>query len=477
MSNGINASILLKYVEKTILKQNKANPELIALYKKLNGGKGDHNDVYKVARILGKSLKTAYTNTLSGDVDVTEEIAEGVIRPTLTKQHKTISDASQLAQEAINKSLNVGLKAVAPELNTDKIDGIIKRAVKDNNTDHDQMIRTLGANAVNFCLSVLDDAVSANAEAHFKAGLTPVIVRKSYNPDSCPWCRSLVGTYKYPIYDRTVYQRHNNCYCSVTFTDDGGRTVTDVWTKKKETRDDYERRQRREMGDRLAERLRKQRELEAKNRIAKSNDPLRPATLAGVKCNKKRSMTIEEADNGKTNPRYFDDLSYKINCQTCVVAYEARLRGYDVVAKGNTTGSMLERLAGNTALAWIDPKTGKKPEYIQDEKANTPKRFTKFLEDTIKENERYTVQFGWKGRTRCGHIVNISREDGEIVLRDNQAPMEMIYKGDKALEEYFKEVKYYFRVGRMKLYAGPKLLRIDNLMFNEDVVNKILEKA
>ena len=477
MAKSINASILLNYIEKMILKQKKASPELTALYRKLNSGKGDYEDVYKVARILGRSLKTAYADTLSGDIDLNEEIAEAVIRPTLTKSHKTIADASQLAQDAINKRLKVGLKSVRPELNEDRLSGIIDRAVKDNDTDHDQMIRTLCANAENFCMKTSDDAVMANAKAHFNAGMTPVIVRKTYNPDACPYCRSLAGTYKYPVLDDDVYKRHRNCFCSVTFSEDGGRTVQDVWTKERSRSDDYERKQRREMGERLAARLEKQKKLEREKRMAKDKDPLRPLSLAGVKCNKKRSMTIDEADNGKTNPNYFSKRAYQINCQTCVVAYEARLRGYDVVAKGNTRGSMLERLSGDTALAWIDPKTGKKPEYIQDESANTPKRFTRFLEETIKDDERYTVQFGWKGKSRCGHIVNISREDGEIVLRDNQAPMEMVYKGNEALEEYFRRVKYYQSVGGYKFYAGPKLLRIDNLMFNEDVVNKILEKA
>lgn len=65
-----------------------------------------------------------------------------------------------------------------------------------------------------------------------------------------------------------------------------------------------------------------------------------PKKLAGVK--RKDMMTFEEADGTKPNPKINEDYSYMINCQTCVVAYEARRRGYDVDAKGNFLGSLSE---------------------------------------------------------------------------------------------------------------------------------------
>lgn len=47
-----------------------------------------------------------------------------------------------------------------------------------------------------------------------------------------------------------------------------------------------------------------------------------PKELAGAK--RGNLMTFEEADSNRPNPKFRDDYMYRINCQTCVVAYEAR---------------------------------------------------------------------------------------------------------------------------------------------------------
>ena len=84
-------------------------------------------------------------------------------------------------------------------------------------------------------------------------------------------------------------------------------------------------------------------------------------TLAGVA--RGELMTRDEANGGNPNPLFSEGGGYMINCQTCVVTYEARLRGYDVTALPNAKGSMLETLSRNTRLAWIDKRTGEAPEF------------------------------------------------------------------------------------------------------------------
>ena len=197
------------------------------------------------------------------------------------------------------------------------------------------------------------------------------------------------------------------------------------------------------------------------------------AKLAGVI--KGDPMTREQADGGKVNPQFNESEGYKNNCQTCVVAYEARLRGYDVNALPFKKGSMLDRLSRHTNLAWIDPATGENPEYIKDDKATTPKKFLAFLEKVVQSGSRYTLQFAWKGRRRIGHIVSLDRDDNNVLrLYDPQNGVTYSYE---QLKRYLTRLKYTTTLYGEKLALVPKLLKIDELQFDTEVVNEILKGA
>ena len=201
------------------------------------------------------------------------------------------------------------------------------------------------------------------------------------------------------------------------------------------------------------------------------DNPLFPIEIAGVK--RGLPMTRDEANHGKPNPNLNKANGYKINCQSCVVAYEARLRGYDVQTLPNTKGSVLEKLSRQTNLAWIDPATGKHPAYIFDDTATTVKKFAEFVEKTVEKDKRYTLQFSWKGRRRSGHIISMDRtEDGVLRLYDPQ--IGKTYIGENAVR-YFKQFKYTMTLGGVKVSTPPKILRVDDKLFNLDVVNYIME--
>lgn len=198
---------------------------------------------------------------------------------------------------------------------------------------------------------------------------------------------------------------------------------------------------------------------------------LYPETLAGQK--RGNTMTRAEANEGRANPNFALGEGYRINCQTCVVSFEARLRGYDVEALPNTRGSMLEKLSRKTNLAWIDPVTGKNPEYLKDDTANNSKKFFEFMEKSIEKNSRYTIEFAWKGRGNNGHIISLDRdENGLLRLYDPQTGESYDENGVK---QYLKNMKYETTIYGKKYPYGPKILRIDDKIFNMEVVNQILK--
>jgi len=201
------------------------------------------------------------------------------------------------------------------------------------------------------------------------------------------------------------------------------------------------------------------------------DEPLFPKEIAGVK--RGSPMTFDDANHGKPNPNFKQSHGYQINCQSCVVTYEARLRGYNVQTLPNTKGSMLDKLSRQTNMAWIDPATGKHPAYIFDEAANTVKKFYDFIEKTVEAQKRYTLQFSWKGRSRSGHIISMDRdEQGALRLYDPQTGQ--TYTG-KQINAYLGRLKFTMSIGGVKVSTPPKILRIDDKQFNLDVVNYIME--
>lgn len=266
---------------------------------------------------------------------------------------------------------------------------------------------------------------------------------------------------------------------------------------------------------------------------AAANPTNDPETIAGV--NRGKPMTHEQADEGRANPKHAlpdaanqkmqdankklvdvinrggsdeekaqarkeldqsieeynkamaDSKQYRNNCQSCVVAYEARLRGYDVEAVGRTGKNKIqENLASKAETAWKDPATGKTPSVLNnDPSIRTSKQAQKWLEQNVEEGGRYEFYHGWKGTNGyTGHIVTVSKKGGSISIFDPQNGK--TYTGDD-FTGYMNRVKptYSTKQYDYRLRSGMKsvphgrlgLLRVDNLQLNEEVANAVLRGA
>ena len=181
--------------------------------------------------------------------------------------------------------------------------------------------------------------------------------------------------------------------------------------------------------------------------------------IAGVKQGK--PMTFKEADGGAPNPNFKQDVvfggnlfGYTTNCQTCVVALEARMRGFDVRALPNNRNPYIRDLSHRTNLAYVDAN-GKNPSYI------TPKRGERkmsFIERAVGDNGRYTLEFRHKYGYGDGHIVSVFKEKGSIKIYDPQSG------------EIIKNPKDY-----LSSKSNLKLLRVDNVDFDPTYVDYILK--
>ena len=181
-------------------------------------------------------------------------------------------------------------------------------------------------------------------------------------------------------------------------------------------------------------------------------------------------MTFEEADGRSPNPFFGRGRPHAINCQSCVVAYEARRRGFDVMAMPRFRSDRADELAYDTSLAWIDPATGRKPNPRRLYNAGTPVGLLNELEASVGRGERYHLGFDW-ARSDCGHVVCIERDvGGKLFLYDPQTGE--IVHGSKLIQ-YFGSVS--LSNGRGK--AVPDLLRVDNLELNKEYADGVMRST
>lgn len=196
--------------------------------------------------------------------------------------------------------------------------------------------------------------------------------------------------------------------------------------------------------------------------VKKSFPNLSPAMIDGEK--QGSPMNIEEAagrgDVSKVNPHYGLGGRFEENCQSCVVAYEMRRRGFDIEAKGlNMFGDILSR---GVQMAFIDPQTGDVPELkvytgpdsILEGKAAVDD-LAAAIDKLVKTGERWAFTWSWDGVDEW-HVVNLDKpRGGKLTLLDTQT-------GEKAegptrfFPDYFAECPaiknvYLFKTSGMAL--------------------------
>jgi hypothetical protein len=172
-------------------------------------------------------------------------------------------------------------------------------------------------------------------------------------------------------------------------------------------------------------------------------------------------MDFQSADGKRPNPNYEKGGGYTTNCQSCVVTYEMRRRGYDVQTLPNVPGSMLEVLSHDTSLAWVDRNTGKPPEYIIPAQ-KTLKKTVDYLEKTLAPEHRYTIQWSWNGGS--GHIIHCFVKNSELHIYDPQT-------GEHAIKSALLDYIHGAKINTIKL------MDVEACDVNLNVVNKIMEKS
>lgn len=222
---------LLKKIQEEFQEGFDKSKLIVGLYAKVRDGTATYSEANDFAIEVGNILAEAYKNNLSSDVlpdgKMYYNIAQRILNPTMKNNYDLITDLTDQVQQLLNEAANIGIKPITPELNQDRIDGIINRIASADN--YDDVAWLLNEPIKNFSQSVVDDSIRANSEFHAKAGLEPKIVRKIAG-SCCEWCRALAGTYTYPDVPKDVYRRHQRCRCTVDYHPGDGK-VQNVHSK------------------------------------------------------------------------------------------------------------------------------------------------------------------------------------------------------------------------------------------------------
>lgn len=182
----------------------------------------------EIGDILSKALGTSLSADKLPDGKMYYNIAQRLLTDVLGRNHELVSGYTSDVQKNLNQEAKIGLKVQVPELNLDRIAGIVNRFSSEENFEDVSWL--LGEPIVNFTQSIIDDSIRKNAEFHHQSGLQPEIVRKSYF-HCCEWCQEVQGNYKYPRVPKDVYRRHQHCRCIVDYDPKSGK-IQNVWTKK-----------------------------------------------------------------------------------------------------------------------------------------------------------------------------------------------------------------------------------------------------
>lgn len=221
---------LLDKVQRDFAKYYANDSKIKKLTKKIANNSQNYEDANEYAIRVGELASKALTNHVnSNDLNyISRELAEDVLKPTLTTDYELISNAIRVIQGNMNNASNISLQPQIADLDTNRIDGLINKIASYETLDQGEYL--LKEPVVNYSQAVVDDSIRKNAKVQAKAGLTPKI-RRVAESGACRWCRALEGVYEPQNAPDNIYRRHEFCRCQVTY--ENGKSRQDVWSKTK----------------------------------------------------------------------------------------------------------------------------------------------------------------------------------------------------------------------------------------------------
>ena len=315
---------LLDKVQRDFAKYYANDSKIKKLTKKIADNGQSYEDANEYAIRVGELASKALTNHVnSNDLNyISRELAEDVLKPTLTTDYELISNAIGVIQGNMNKASKIGLQPQIADLDTNRIDGLINKIASYETLDQGEYL--LKEPIVNYSQAVVDDSIRKNAKVQAKAGLTPKI-RRVAESGACRWCRALEGVYEPQDAPDNIYRRHEFCRCTVTY--ENGKERQDVWSKTK-----WEVEEEQAQIEKLEKAIEeKEKELQKEQEY----NPTEKSVIEGAKLNNIKYNEVKALPNELTEEEIIERLGggdlTRGSCQSLSLAYIGNKHGLDVL--------------------------------------------------------------------------------------------------------------------------------------------------
>ena len=248
---------IAKRINDSFLEAFFTDKKTMDLIMEAQSGKPDYRIANEYAVRIGELLGNAMKEEAAGYDAMPYEVAQALIKYPLKNAHDSVVGITELIQNNMNRAAGIGLSAIKPQFDTNRVDGLAKALSECNGSE--EIRELMGEPVINFTQSIVDRSVRDNAAANSKAGLKAYIVRQTGAAEvrtaplrirrgnkvytyqrqykvPCKWCAGLAGTYEYNKVSNTgnnVFHRHESCRCTVTYRQ--GLRAIDVWSKNEWT--------------------------------------------------------------------------------------------------------------------------------------------------------------------------------------------------------------------------------------------------
>ena len=223
---------LLEAIQADFQKSMKGNKAIERIMKLIEAGTATYKEANDYATWTGQLLSAALKKNITPgslpDGRMYFNIADRILGETLKENHELITTATNAIQTSLNKSAGISIKAVDPELNQDRVAGLVDKI--SGEADFEKVKWLLDEPIVNFSEAIVDESIRKNADLHAAAGLNPVLHRIA-SPDCCEWCTDIAGRCEYEDAPDDIYRRHERCRCTVDY-DPGEGKKQNVWSKE-----------------------------------------------------------------------------------------------------------------------------------------------------------------------------------------------------------------------------------------------------
>ena len=177
---------------------------------------GTLTNVHSFSNKVGDALAEAFGTITAEEIPegtMFFNIADRVMRPPIREAYSMVSDVADEVQNVANKKAGIGLKAVRPPIEEDRVKGLIDAVTSGEfaQTEHflDYPVQCLVDHFA-------DHHMEKNAEFLENTGIYTEVIRRA-SANCCEWCSERAGTYDgyRDAQENEAFARHDGCRCSV----------------------------------------------------------------------------------------------------------------------------------------------------------------------------------------------------------------------------------------------------------------------